>query len=171
MAKNFLLRAEVALPADETVVETEIDLGAYVNLGTQGKSSLLRIHAVDIAYQDVNGLVPVLDASASGWVNWVLTTTSSTTLTRTSDRSVIASGGLTGYNALDSTQTPSNINQDMDMNPRDFADGYDLAVDSIFIRGASDNAWNETIYVSIVLECEQVAATQARTTALAISQT
>lgn len=172
MAKsdNFYLRAEVLCPADQSIVQEEIELGSYVNLGPKS-STLLRINAVDVAYQDADGLIPTVDAGGAAYTNWVLTTQTSTTMTRLSDRSVIASGALQAYNATAGAGSPSSVSHDNDVNPRDYHDGYDVAVDSIFLRGTADNAWNEAIYISIVLECQQISATQANATALAISQT
>jgi len=172
MAKSdpFYLRVEVNLPADETIVETELDLGSYVNLGPKS-STMLRILGVDCAYQDSSGLIPAVDASKAAFTNWVLATTSSASMTRLSDRSIVASGSLQAYNAAGSAGSPSMVSDQADMNPRNYVGGYDIAVDSLFLRGSADDAWNENVYISLVLECQQVTATQANATALAISQT
>jgi len=172
MAKsdNFYLRAEVVLPADETIVEAEIDLGSYVNLGPKS-STLLRINGIDVAYQDSTGLIPTVDGQAAAFCAAVLSTQSATTMPRLSDRAVVWSGAINAYNSAAGAGSPWVVTQDNDMNPRDFQDGYDVAVDTLYLRGQADDAWNETVYVSIVLECQQITATQANATALAISQT
>jgi len=172
MAKsdNFYLRAEVALPATEVVTEVEIDLGSYVNLGPKS-STLLRINGIDVAYQDADGLIPTVDANGQAFTAWVLATQSSATMTRLSDRSVIATGALQAANTASSASSPGYVFDANDVNPRSYRDGYDVAVDTLFLRGSADDAWAETVYVSIVLECQQITATQANATALAISQT
>lgn len=172
MAKsdNFFLRVEVALPADETIVEAELDLGSYVNLGPKS-STLLRINGIDVAYQDSTGLVPTVDASKAAFCAFALCTQSATTMPRLSDKSVVASGAINAYNAIGSAGSPSAVDEANDMNPRSFIGGYDVAVDTLYLRGQADDAWNETVYVSLVIECQQVTATQANATALAISQT
>ena len=172
MAKsdNFFLRIEVNCPADDSVVEAELDLGSYVNLGPKS-STLLRINAVDVAYQDSTGLIPAVDASAAAYTNWVLSTQSDTSMTRLSDRSIIASGALVAYNATGGAGSPSHVSDVNDMNPREFLEGYDVAVDTLYLRGTAESAWNENVYISLVLEVQQVGATQANATAIAISQT
>ena len=172
MAKsdNFFLRIEVALPADETVVEADLDLGSYVNLGPKS-STLLRINSVDAAYQDSTGLIPTVDASKAAFCAFALCTQSDTTMPRLSDKSVVASGAINAYNAIGTAGSPSEVSHANDVNPREYIDGYDIAVDTLYLRGQADDAWNETVYVSLVLECQQVTATQANATALAISQT
>jgi hypothetical protein len=172
MAKsdNFYLRAEVLCPADETINEVELDLGSYVNLGMKA-STLLRINAVDVAYQDANGLVPAVDAGGAAYANWVLATQSSTTMTRLEDRSVVSSGAVQMYNATAGAGSPSAISDQSDINPRELIGGYDIAVDTLYLRGTADDAFNESVYIGIVLECEQISATRDNATALAISQT
>lgn len=172
MAKsdNFYLRIEVALPADESIVEAELDLGSYVNLGPKS-STILRINGIDCAYQDATGLVPTVDANGQAFAAWALCTQSSTAMPRLSDRSVVASGALQAVNTSGSAASPGAVYEANDVNPRDYRDGYDVAVDSLFLRGQVDDAWNETVYVSLVLECQQITATQANATAIAISQT
>ena len=172
MAKsdNFFLRVEVALPADESIVEAELDLGSYVNLGPKS-STLLRINGIDVAYQDATGLTPTVDASVAAFTAAALCTQSGTTMPRISNKSVIWSGALNAYNAVGSAGSPSYVSEQNDVNPRTFTDGYDIAVDTLYLRGQADNAWNETVYVGLVIECQQITATQANATALAISQT
>jgi hypothetical protein len=167
---NFYLRIEVACPADQSVNEVELDLGSYVNLGLKS-STLLRINAVDVAYQDSGGLVPAVDASAAAFANWVLATQSSTTMTRLEDRSIVSSGAVQMYNATGGAGSPSSISDQSDINPRELIGGYDIAVDTLYLRGVADNAFNETVYIGLVLECEQITATRENATALAISQT
>jgi len=167
---NFFLRVEVNCPADDSIVEAELDLGSYVNLGPK-QSTLLRINAVDVAYQDSTGLIPTVDASAAAYTNWVLATQSDTTMTRLSDRSIIASGALIAYNHTGGAGSPSQVSDMNDLNPRQFNDGYDVAVDTLYLRGTAEAAWNENVYITLVLECQQVSATQANATAIAISQT
>ena len=141
-----------------------------MNLGPKS-STLLRINAVDVAFQDVNGLVPAVDAGGAAFANWVLSTQSSTTMTRISDRAVVSSGSIQMYNATGGAGSPSSLSDQSDINPRQSIDGYDVAVDTLYLRGIADNAFNETVYIGVVLECQQISATQANATALAISQT
>ena len=172
MAKsdNFFLRIEVAAPADQTIVEAELDLGSYVNLGPKS-STLLRIHGIDVAYQDSTGLIPTVDASGQAYTAFALCTQSGTTIPRLSDKQVVSSGALQAANTGGSASSPGYVFDANDMNPRSFMGGYDVAVDTLYLRGTADNAWNETVYISLVIECQQVTATQANATALAISQT
>ncbi len=172
MAKtdNFYLRAEVALPADESIVEFAIDLGSYVNLGPKS-STLLRINGIDAAYQDATGLVPAVDSAKGAFCAWALCTQTDTTMPRLSDRSVVASGAINAYNSTGAAASPISVTESNDLNPRTFIDGFDVAVDTLYLRGQADDAWDETVYVSIVMECQQVTGTRANATALAISQT
>ena len=65
MSKStFFLRQQLIATADETFVESELDLGAYVNLGST-KPQVLRVHSVQVQFSDSQGLVPTIDAAAS----------------------------------------------------------------------------------------------------------
>ena len=61
---TFFLREQVIAPATQARAVTEIDLGAYVNLGST-KPQVLRIHSIQVQFSDNEGLVPLVDAAAA----------------------------------------------------------------------------------------------------------
>ena len=58
-----------------------------------------------------------------------------------------------------------------DMNPQEWRNGYLIGVDTLYFAADSSATWDSgDVDVSIVLECTLETATQASSTALALSQ-
>jgi hypothetical protein len=174
MAKSdsFFLRASVTTNAT-TFAQAEVDLGSYVNLGIQ-KSSLLRIHQIDVQYADatdVGGNIYYDAAVGGSTIMWQLTTQSQGALVYSTDKSVAASGSLRLWVDPTTTAHVSAVSEKTDMNPSDFTNGYLIGVDSLFI-GAKASATPDSgdVVISLVMECTIENATQANSVALALSQ-
>jgi len=174
MAKSdsFFIRARVT-SNDQTYVQSEIDLGSFVNLGVS-KSTLLRIHNVAVQYSDNNGPNnPIYTtAAAPAGAAWQLTTQSQTALVLADDKSVVSSGALSAFGDSTSTAHAFGSFDTEDVNPQMWTQGYLIGVDSLFLAvdlsGATFTSGN--IDICIVMECTLEAATQANSVALALSQ-
>lgn len=164
MAKSdaFFIRAKVTSNGT-TFTQEEIDLGSFVNLGVS-KSTLLRIHSVTAMIADSNGpQTPILD-SADARVAWQLTTQTQSALVMADDKSMVASGGLTFKTGV----TPSH---DYDVNPQEYQKGYLIGVDSLYLGVDCNTSFDSgDVVISIILESTLENATQASSTALALSQ-
>lgn len=183
MAKsdNFYIRAQVVTnTTSEERQETEIDLGAYVNLGLK-QSTLLRVHSVQQQICDSQGLVPTIDgASAAGVHRYAFLNSAITTkkyidaadpksMPQLNDDSTMYTCGVTGENA--NTDVDNGIyTHDIDMAPQFLEGGYLVGVDSLFVYAAADDAFAETVFVNVLLECSLESATQSNAVALALSQ-
>ncbi len=178
MAKSdsFFIRAGVTTN-DGTFVQSEIDLGSYVNLGVS-KSTLLRIHNIAVQYADSNAVSDIISDQGDNMCSFQLTTQSQTGLVYATDKSVVASGSLAMYN----TQTDPDgsvaadfntgfISDSLDISPQRWTNGYLIGVDTLYL-GTALLAALETgqIVVSVVMECTLENATQANSVALALSQ-
>lgn len=179
---TFILRGQVIATANETRVESTLDLGSYVNLGIT-KGTALRVHSVQVQYCDNLGLVPLIDASAGagGQTRGTFACSAITTaqvpasftgpqMPQLSEDYVMFSGNVSGVN-------PNNDNDQgiltdaMDIAPQHLEHGYLLAVDTLYMYGCADDAWNEDIYINFALECSLEKITQATAVSLSLSQT
>ena len=178
MAKSdaFFIRHSVTSNGS-TFTQSEADLGSFVNLGVS-KSTLLRIHNISVQYADANSFVGLLTDATSNQIVWQLTTQTQTDLVYATDKSVVASGKLTlcnGQIAEDGSAAAdfatNNWIEALDIAPQDWTHGYLIGVDSLFLGvdllGALDSG---DVVISIVMECTLENATQASSTALALSQ-
>jgi len=168
MAKSdsFFIRAHATQTAS-AYVEQEIDLGSFVNLGIS-KSTVLRIHAIEVQIADSSE--PYKGPFNNGTtmnIGWDLTTQQQTALVPLSDKSVICSGRY-----MVSDQTVIDFDSDRkDGMPQTWQNGYLVAVDSLYLNTQADStSTNGDYQVAIVLECTLENATQANSTALALSQ-
>ena len=175
MAKRdtFFIRATVTPSDTETFVQTDIDLGAYVD--ALGKSTLL-IRSIEGEWtQGPNGAIPngspYMDGTSGGEALWQLTTQSQLGLVPLSNRSVIGKGQIWARNPDGSSNAPSQVFQDSHM-PQHFSEGYIVAVDTIYLGSYGDGAWanSSELTFNIVLECEVMKMTEAAAMALALSQ-
>ena len=171
MAKSdsFFIRARVSV--DTAFAQTEIDLGSFVNLGVS-KSTLMRIHNVSVEYADQNSPSnPIYTDSVAACRAWQLTTQTHTELVTAVNKSVVASGQLTLYGDPTTTAHAVSMSESSNIGPQHWTNGYLIGVDSLFL--AADGLItvdSGAIYISIVLECTLENATQASSTALALSQ-
>ena len=174
MAKSdsFFIRAKV-LQTGASFTQDEIDLGSFVNLGVS-KSTLLRIHNIAVQIADENEeMKGPIAAGAVLNVGWNLTTQTQTDLVHAFDKSVVASGRYElAANATISSANSGYFGSDTrDVMPQQWRDGYLVAVDSMFLATEADQAADGgSYYVTIVMECTLENATQASSTALALSQ-
>jgi hypothetical protein len=178
MAKSdsFFIRAGVTTNGG-TYAQSEIDLGSFVNLGVS-KSTLLRIHNIAVQYADSNTFSDPLSDATKNMIAFQLCTQSQTELVYATDKSVVASGCVAMYNtqfAPDGSATDDFatgfISQDLDVAPQMWTNGYLIGCDSLFLganlHGALDTG---DVVISIILECTLEQASQASSTALALSQ-
>ena len=183
MAKSdtFFIRAQVqADVTNENRVETEIDLGAYVNLGLK-QSTLLRVHSVQQQICDNQGLVPTIDGAATAGVHrYAFCNTAITTkkyidtadpksMPQLNDDATMYSAAVIGENA--NTDVDNGIySHDIDIAPQHLATGYLVGVDNLYLYVAADDAFAEAVFCNVLLECSLESATQSNAVALALSQ-
>ena len=178
MAKSdsFFIRTS-ATTSGATFQQTEIDLGSFVNLGVS-KSTLLRIHNVSVQYAHASAASSQISDGTGNKICFQLTTQSQSDVVFADDKSVVSTGALAlgaGYIAPDGSATAdfatNSWQQDQDIAPQQWTNGYLIGVDSLFLGvdllGALDSG---EVKVSIVMECTLETATQASSTALALSQ-
>lgn len=180
--ETFMLRGQVIAVADQTRYVAEIDLGSYVNLGVKSGTAL-RVHSVQIQYCDNLGLVPLIDASAGagGQTRGTFACAAITTaavpasfdaseMPQLNQDYVMFSGNVSGVNPNDDNDQ-GILTDAMDVAPQHLENGYLLAVDQLYIYACADDAWNESIYVNVLLECSIEKITQATAVSLSLSQT
>ena len=172
MAKSdsFFIRAKVT-SSGVNYVQSEIDLGSFVNLGVS-KSTLLRIHNVEQQYldnSDPSAMIYYDGGIPGGMLRWQLTTQSQSALVGADDKSFI-SGGC--YSQASTTGVlVQNADMTADANPQEWKNGYLIGVDTLYFAVDSSATWDSgDIDVNIVMECTLETATQASSTALALSQ-
>ncbi len=172
MAKSdsFFIRASANM-VGVTYAQTEIDLGSFVNLGVS-KSTLLRIHNVQAAYQDASDRTAMIyyDGGIPGAnLRWQLTTQSQTEAISPSDKAFVSGGCFRQASTTGNLVQPAE--ETSDVNPQHWRNGYLVGVDSLFLAVDSSATWDSgDIECSIILECTLETATQASATALALSQ-
>jgi len=172
MAKSdsFFIRATVT-SSGVTFAQTEIDLGSFVNLGVKS-STLLRIHNIEPQYldnSDPSAMIYYDGGIPGSMLRWQLTTQTQTALIGAADKSYI-SGGC--YSQASTTGVlVQNADMTADSNPQEWSKGYLVAVDNLYLGVDSSGTWDSgDINVNVVLECTLETATQASSTALALSQ-
>ena len=172
MAKSdsFFIRAKVTV-SGVTYGQTEIDLGSFVNLGVS-KSTLLRIHNVEAQYtdnSDKSAMIYYDGGIPGGILRWQLTTQTQSALIDADDKSFVTGGA---YSQASTTGVlVQNADMTADANPQDWRNGYLIAVDSMFLGADSSATWDSgDVDICVVLECTLETATQASSTALALSQ-
>ena len=177
MAKSdsFFIRAKVTSNGT-TFAQSEIDLGSFVNLGVS-KSTLLRIHGIQVGIRDETLTSPVQSATANA-ISYQLTTQSQSGIVGLDDKSVVASGIMTMYNAQiaedgsASADFATGFASDVfDLNPSNYKNGYLIGVDNLYLGTDFSVAMTTgDVDVYVVMECTLETATQASATALALSQ-
>ncbi len=173
MAKSdsFFIRAK-ATTNGATFVQTEIDLGSFVNLGVS-KSTILRIHNISVEWADSSGPeYPIYCLTASpAQAAWQLTTQTKGAMVTSDDKSLVSSGGYLSFGDPNSTAHALSASQDHNMNPQDWRNGYLIGVDSCFLGVDTVGTFaSGELDCCIVIECTLETATQASSTALALSQ-
>lgn len=163
---SFFIRQTLNADNNNTYQETPLDLGAYVD--ALGKS-VLRIHNIAVTFSDPNGKALEVTAGAAAAAQFQLCTQSQTDIVFSSNRAVVSSGKLYGFNA-DTVSSYPQVSHDTDVLPQMWTNGYLVAVDSIFLGGQASSNWTTDVYMSITLECTVETMSEASAMALALSQ-
>tara|TARA_Y100001972_G_scaffold94990_1_gene116923 strand:- start:1185 stop:1727 length:543 start_codon:yes stop_codon:yes gene_type:complete len=179
MSKStFFIRDTVRALNDEVRKMTEIDLGAYVNLGST-KPQVLRIHSIQVQFADDNGGVPNVKAeSQAGEFNsafaCVSLTTKETLLTTpympmlNEDETVFTAAVVSSNgNSVNDQGIQSSAT---DLAPQHLVNGYLIGVPSLYLYGRADDAWNEEVNINILMECSVETVTRENAVNLALSQ-
>ena len=171
MAKSqpFFIRAELNHTTASAWEEQSIDLGSYVNLGVS-KSTLVRIHNIAFSLQNTSDPEKQPVANASGGdlnIGAALTTQSISDMPTLDDKSVAA---LWHYFCVKSGTDVQNRDSSTFADPRHYTDGYLIGVDTLYIGSIPDQTVSATYTASVMIECTLETATQASSTALALSQ-
>ena len=167
-SESFFLRQTLA-QTGSGFVQAEIDLGAFVNLGTKS-GTIMRIHQVEVQITDRDApMSGPYKTNANLNIGWDLTTTQQAALVKASDRSVVASGR---YEVTADAGGLIDFAQDTrDVMPQNWTNGYLIGVDTLYFQSQADDASTGGTYdLSIVIEATLEKASQANATALALSQ-
>lgn len=169
---NFFIRARVNAGASNTLSETTIDLGAYVD--ALGKAAL-RIHRVAVEVADIYGGTLEVKANDAASLRMALTTATFTAdATHTSpilsDNATICAGHMAAFNDQGSAAIPSWVGDDFAEMDRSWTNGYLVAVDNIYLSAIGSSNWNEAPYVSVCLECSVEKLDERAAISLALSQ-
>ena len=160
---SFFIRAST--PTNGTTFnQVALDLGAYVD--ALGKS-VLRIHNISIQYGTPMEVIGVPVAGNTSNVAFQLTTQSQSAMVDLTNRSVVSSGKLL-LAAAPTAAALALVNDQLDVGPQDFTDGYLIAVEQMYL--GVDQSNNAVSQIGIVLECTVETMTQAAAMALALSQ-
>jgi hypothetical protein len=178
MAKDsFFIRATQTTTLDQTWQNAEIDLGFVVDALAK---SVLRIHSIQVKYQDdtANG-PPVpgnLGGGGSSYLAYAVTTQpiGAADSVDLSEKSLIASGiyevatnGTPGAAATNYML----ISDKSDLAPQDFTNGYLVGTSTIYLNTYQDAQMGPgENRVSVILECTTEKLTQSGAMALALSQ-
>ena len=175
---TFFLRSQVIAPATQARAVEEIDLGAFVNLGSS-RPQVLRIHSIQVAFTDDEGLVPVVDAATatadakSAFAVAALTTKASSlaspNMPLLSDDATVFSAAIVSSN-LNDDKDQGITSSATDLAPQHLVNGYLIGVDTLYLYGIADDAWDESIYISIAMECSVEPVTKENAVNLALSQ-
>ena len=181
MAETFFLRAQaITTQGSENRVETEVDLGSYVNLGI-AKGTALRVHGVQMQVCDSIGLPPIsaFDATAgesvSAYACAAITTAQvpssfgATEMPQLNEDYVMFSAAVIQTNqSADNDQGIQS--HSLDIAPQHMQKGYLLAVDNLYVYAAADDSWSEDLHFNFILECSLEKITQSTAVSLSLSQ-
>lgn len=172
MAKtdSFFIRQKVECNGTTFTQET-IDLGAFVD--ALGKS-VLKIHSVSVQWTDNNtpgGSIGLTANPGNARMSWQLTTQSQSAIVEADDKSVVSSGALELYNASGTAGITTGSDDNIDLQPQMWKNGYIVAVEAMYL-GAAQSVQPSTgdLDVVVVLECTVETMTKESAMALALSQ-
>lgn len=140
-----------------------------MNLGV-AKSTLVRILNISTCVQNTSDpeKQPVADASGGDLnIGWALTTQSLSDMPTLDDKSVAA---LWHYFCVKSGSDVQNRDSTAFADVRHYTDGYLIGVDTLYLGSLPDQTVSATYTASVMIECRLETATQASSTALALSQ-
>ena len=181
--ETFFLRAQVETPNDQGRRVEEIDLGAFVNLGTRNPQ-VLRIHSIQVQFSDEAGLVPtVKQANSTGEDQTAFACVSLTTkatpvatvggepfMPWLFDDETVFTASITSTNGRSSAAEQGITSSATDLAPQHLVNGYLVGVDTLYLYGIADDDWNEDLYISICMECSTEAVDKESAVNLALSQ-
>lgn len=165
---TFYVRGSLNIDNDGNFNQTEIDLGAYVNVLSK---AVLSIKSIQWAFTDSNWRMPDITSGSAAAAQAQLTTQSQTAHVSLADKSLVGSNLITAMESGDGTiATP--VSDVLDIGPMSFRseEGYLVATESIFLGGSATSGWSEDVYVSVILECQVVTMDIEDGVALALSQ-
>ena len=168
---SFFIRATKDLGNTNTYHEESISIGAFVDAMNE---TVLRIHSISVVYSDNTGRSTTLNAvDEAAATQWQLLTQSQTDIVLAEDKAVIASGRV----VASSTGSiggppfiPSITNEDFDLNPSYWKNGYLVGVEQLYLGGAASTGWAGDQYLTVILECTVEKLTKGAAMALALSQ-
>ena len=172
MAKSdsFLIRASTTVTGT-AYNQSEIDLGSFVNLGVS-KSTLLRIHNIEVDFKDADdpGAYIYYDGGIPGaQVLWQLTTQTQSDMVYADNKAFVSGGSM--KQASTTGVLVQNSDETVNQNTKAWTNGYLIGVDQLYFGSQSSGTWDTgPVRVSLVMECTLETATQASSTALALSQ-
>lgn len=149
-----------------TFSEEAIDLGAYVD--ALGKS-VLRIHNIQVKY-GAGVFAPSLGTGTVQSTAYQITTQSQTDMVVLDDKSLVASGSLVLSNAGAGAAGVTTINDNTDIGPQHWTNGYLIGVEQIYLGTDSSTAGPQVTEISVVMECTVETLSQNAAMALALSQ-
>ena len=152
MSDSFFIRKSLLTDNTGSFVQTEIDLGSYVDaLGM----AVLRIHNIAVAWTDSSGNAAQVLASSDS----------------AADRSVVSSGIVDAQNSFGSDEFPL-VSHDMDNLPQLWTNGYLIATETLYLGGEASSGWvaAEDLTCSIIMECTVEKMSKEAALALALSQ-
>tara|TARA_R110002110_G_C13422552_1_gene714586 strand:+ start:1125 stop:1676 length:552 start_codon:yes stop_codon:yes gene_type:complete len=169
---SFFIRAIVNAGNSNTLGQTTIDLGAYVDALGQ---AVLRIHKISASVTDIYGGTITIAADESVSIRMALTTASFTadathTAPLLSDNATIATGHYVCFNDQASASVASSVSDDFDQMDEAWTNGYLVAVDNMYLQGLASSSANEDVYVAVCLECSVEALDERAAISLALSQ-
>lgn len=166
MAKTdtFFIRASVSGDGS-SFAQTSIDLGSYVD--ALGKS-ILMIRGVQVRVRGANATsIPNPGNDEADTLFYQLTTQSKGAIVDMTDKSLIASGSYT----VGRTGTQVTLIEDtLDHGPTEYAEGYLVGVEQIYLGMKADNQFASSNTVAVMLECQVETLSQSAAMALALSQ-
>ena len=168
---SFFIRATKDLGNTNTYHEESIDIGAFVDAMNE---TCMRIHSIAVVYSDNTGRSTTLNAvDEAAATQWQLLTQSQNDIVLAEDKAVVASGRV----VASSTGSiggppflPSIVNEDFDVNPSYWKNGYLVGVEQLYLGGTASTGWAGDQYLTVVLECTVEKLTKGAAMALALSQ-
>lgn len=180
MAKStFFLRSQVSTPNDQGRRLEEIDLGAFVNLGST-KPQVLRIHSIQVQFCDTEGLVPIVkQANTTGEDQTAFASVSLTTkpsplaspnMPMLNDDETVFTASITSTNGRSSAAEQGITSSATDLAPQHLVNGYLVGVDTLYLYGIADDDWDEDLVINICMECSIEPVSKENAVNLALSQ-
>jgi hypothetical protein len=171
---SFRLTETVNLPNASVAgsfFQGEIDLGAYVNVGT---GQAIAVESVDFIWQvgaDFAGNVSAATANDTAWTAQLTSLNPGTALVRADDQSLIASGSI----MIDDSNNVATETTDFypdNFGPANLSESYMVVNDSLYLVAANGaSALADVVNCTVVIKCRIVKLGQKDWVAIAIQST